>query len=149
MSALTAWTAKGLPEDPGAWLYRVAHNRLIGELRREAGRLRLLDRAAHDAVEEDDGPAPPYFAGEVRDDLLRMIFVCCDDAIPPESRLVLALKTLCGFSTAEIALRLFTSEANVHKRLARARDRLREAPARCRRRRRSRRCGRGCPACTA
>jgi RNA polymerase sigma-70 factor (ECF subfamily) len=45
---------------------------------------------------------------------------------PTESRLVLALKTLCGFSTAEIAVRLFTSEANVHKRLARARDRLRE-----------------------
>lgn len=128
MSALTAWTAKGLPEDPGAWLYRVAYNRLIGDLRRDTGRLRLLDQAAHDLVENGDHPAPPTFPGEVRDDLLRMIFVCCDDAIPPESRLVLALKTLCGFSTAEIALRLFTSEANVHKRLARARDRLREAP---------------------
>ena len=56
-----------------------------------------------------------------------MLFVCCDDAIPRESRLVLALKTLCGFSTAEIALRLFTTEANVYKRLARARERLREA----------------------
>lgn len=128
MSALTAWTAKGLPEDPGGWLYRVAHNRLIGDLRRESGRLRLLDRANHEAA-EGEGPAPPYLPGEVRDDLLRMIFVCCDDAIPPESRLVLALKTLCGFSTAEIALRLFTSEANVHKRLARARDRLRAEPA--------------------
>ena len=128
MSALTAWTAKDLPEDPGGWLYRVAHNRLIGDLRRESGRLRLLDRAAHDPAEDSEASAPPYFAGEVRDDLLRMIFVCCDDAIPPESRLVLALKTLCGFSTAEIALRLFTSEANVHKRLARARDRLREEP---------------------
>ena len=60
--------------------------------------------------------------------MLRMIFVCCDDAIPRESRLVLALKVLCGFSTAEIALRLFTTEANVYKRLARARERLREAP---------------------
>lgn len=128
MSALTAWTAKGLPEDPGGWLYRVAHNRLIGDLRRESGRLRLLDLAAHDPAEDSEASAPPYFTGEVRDDLLRMIFVCCDDAIPPESRLVLALKTLCGFSTAEIALRLFTSEANVHKRLARARDRLREEP---------------------
>jgi predicted RNA polymerase sigma factor len=43
-------------------------------------------------------------AGEVHDDLLRMLFVCCDEAIPRESRLVLALKTLCGFSTTEIAL---------------------------------------------
>src|SRR5258706_11664494 len=60
--------------------------------------------------------------------MLRMLFVCCDEAIPRESQLVFALKTLCGFSTAEIALRLFTSEANVYKRLARARERLREAP---------------------
>jgi RNA polymerase sigma-70 factor (ECF subfamily) len=58
--------------------------------------------------------------------MLRMLFVCCDPDIPWESGLVLALKTLCGFSTAEIALRLFTSEANVHKRLGRARDRLRQ-----------------------
>ena len=55
-----------------------------------------------------------------------MLFICCDEAIPRESQLVFALKTLCGFSVPEIALRLFTSEANVYKRLARARDRLRE-----------------------
>lgn len=129
MGALTSWTAKGLPEDPSAWLYRVAHNGLIGELRRDTGRLRLLDKASHDVAAHGDDPPPSYFTGEVRDDLLRMIFVCCDDAIPPESRLVLALKTLCGFSTGEIAQRLFTSEANVYKRLTRARDRLREVPA--------------------
>jgi RNA polymerase sigma factor (sigma-70 family) len=127
MTALTSWVAGGLPEEPGAWLYRVAHNHLIGVLRRSAGRLRILVRAADDSVEAGEDPAPPRFAGEVHDDLLRMLFVCCDEAIPRESRLVLALKTLCGFSTAEIALRLFTSEANVHKRLARARERLREA----------------------
>lgn len=126
LAALTAWTAQGLPQDPGAWLYRVAHNNLVGDLRRNAGRLRILERAVDVVAGSRDDPAPSYFAGEVRDELLRMLFVCCDDAIPRESRLVLALKTLCGFSTAEIALRLFTSEANVHKRLARARDRLRE-----------------------
>jgi RNA polymerase sigma-70 factor (ECF subfamily) len=60
------------------------------------------------------------------DDLLRMLFVCCDDAIPVESQLVLALKSLCGFDVAEIALRLFTSEANVYKRLGRARLRLKK-----------------------
>src|SRR5204863_9454287 len=91
------------------------------------GRLRILERAAAELAGADE-PPPPFFAGEVGDDMLRMIFVCCDGDIPPESRLVLALKTLCGFSTGEIALRLFTSEANVHKRLARARDRLRVTP---------------------
>ena len=128
MAALAVWTDETLPEDPGAWLYRVAHNQLIGGLRREAGRQRILEREAADLTGESSHPAPSFFADEVRDDMLRMLFVCCDDAIPPESRLVLALKTLCGFSTAEIALRLFTTEANVHKRLSRARDRLREAP---------------------
>jgi RNA polymerase sigma factor (sigma-70 family) len=129
-AALGAWVANGLPQDPGAWLYRAACNHLIGAVRRDAGRLQLLESAADDiarAAAED--PVATRFAGEVRDDLLRMLFVCCDQTIPRESRLVLALKTLCGFSTAEIALRLFTSEANVHKRLQRARDRLRESSA--------------------
>jgi RNA polymerase sigma-70 factor (ECF subfamily) len=57
-----------------------------------------------------------------------MLFVCCDDAISSESQLVLALKTLCGFSIREIALRLFTSEVNVYKRMGRARRRLGERP---------------------
>jgi len=127
LAALTAWTAHGLPDDPGAWLYRVAYNNLIGDLRRNAGRLRILERIADTVAESGDHPPPPYFAGEVRDDMLRLLFICCDDSIPRESRLVLAQKTLCGFSTSEIALRLFTTEANVHKRLARARDKLREA----------------------
>lgn len=129
MAALTAWTTNGLPEDPGAWLYRVAHNRLLGALRQDAARLRLLDRAATDWAGVETTATVPHFDGEVKDDLLRMLFVCCRDDIPRDSRLVLALKTLCGFSAPEIALRLFTSDANVYKRLARARERLREDPA--------------------
>jgi predicted RNA polymerase sigma factor len=48
MTALTTWVAKGLPEDPGAWLYRVANNHLIGALRNNAGRLRILEAAANE-----------------------------------------------------------------------------------------------------
>src|SRR5882724_8687145 len=129
LAALTTWTTRGLPEDPGAWLYRVAHNNLIGEFRKKAGRRRILEQVPVEVADSGDESEPPCFAGEVRDDLLRMLFVCCDDAIPRESQLVMALKTLCGFSTAEIALRLFTTEENVYKRLARARDRLRKGDA--------------------
>jgi len=125
-TALTAWVVNGLPRDPSAWLYRVACNHLVGVLRQDAGRLRLLSSTAE---LEHTTETTPYFANEVRDDLLRMLFICCDEAIPRESRIVLALKTLCGFSTPEIALRLFTSEANVHKRLQRAREMLRAAAA--------------------
>ena len=125
-TALGAWVANGLPRDPSAWLYRVASNQLVGTLRKDAGRLRILT-GAHDLWPAGETTPSAYFADEVRDDLLRMLFICCDDAIPRESRIVLALKTLCGFSTSEIALRLFTSEANVHKRLQRARETLRDS----------------------
>jgi RNA polymerase sigma-70 factor (ECF subfamily) len=116
LAALETWTRAGLPEQPSAWLFRVAHNRVVGELRQRARRERLIAERGDDAA-----AAEP-------DDLLRLLFVVCDDAIPIESQLVLALKTLCGFDVAEIASRLFITEANVYKRLGRARSRLRELP---------------------
>lgn len=127
-TALSAWVRTGPPLDPGAWLYRVAYYNLIGDLRQKSGRRRILERVAEDRSGVGEAPTPPYLAGEVRDDLLRMLFVCCDEGMPWESRLVLALKTLCRFGVEEIALRLFTTEANVYKRLARARERLRDDP---------------------
>jgi RNA polymerase sigma-70 factor (ECF subfamily) len=123
VTALAAWE-HGVPDEPTAWLYRVAHNKLVQDLRREQGRARILERTSEAAPDEHP---EAFFADEIPDDMLRMLFLCCDEPIPLESQLVLALKTLCGFSTSEIAHRLFTSEANVHKRLARARDRLRAA----------------------
>jgi RNA polymerase sigma-70 factor (ECF subfamily) len=126
LTALTAWTAQGVPDDPGAWLYRVACNHLIDDLRRKTTRHRILARNVDQIVSAPHDPPASRFSREMADDTLRMLFICCDDAIPRESQLVFALKTLCGFNVAEIALRLFTSEANVYKRFARARDRLRE-----------------------
>lgn len=114
LQAAQTWPAK-LPDDPGAWLYRVAHNYVLDELRREQRDARYIGEVQVEYAQQD-----------VQEDVLRLLFVCADPAIPPESQLVLALKTLCGFSTAEIALRLFQSEENVHKRLQRSRARLRE-----------------------
>src|SRR5882724_9323020 len=130
MTAFETWTIAGLPDNPPAWLFRVAHNNLRGELRGRTRRRRILEQnGKEDSGTLENGPEI-FLAGEVRDDLLRMLFVCCDEAIPVESQLVLALRTLCGFDIREIALRLFTSEANVYKRLGRARSRLRELPLR-------------------
>src|SRR5258707_3083123 len=130
MTALETWITAGLPENPPAWLFRVAFNNLMGELRRRTGRLRILDQNATEGIGALEHDPEIFLAGEVRDDLLRMLFVCCDEAIPVESQLVLALRTLCGFDIREIALRLFATEANVYKRLGRARSRLRELPLR-------------------
>jgi RNA polymerase sigma-70 factor (ECF subfamily) len=126
MRAVEIWPGSHMPDDRGAWLYRVAHHHVVDALRGEKRRERLAPDAAPEAPPESE-PAI-HLASEVTDDVLRLLFVCADPTIPPESQLVLALKTLCGFSTEEIALRLFQSEEAVHKRLQRARTRLREQP---------------------
>ncbi len=126
LTALQRWTVAGVPTHPSAWLYRVAQNRLLDELRGGTRRHRILGRVAAETSRASDPEAEAALAGEMQDDLLRMLFVCCDDSLPPTSQIVLALKTSCGFDVREIALRLFTSEANVYKRLQRARSRLRD-----------------------
>lgn len=142
MAALAAWPKQAEPPaQPTAWLYRVAKNHLIDQLRRSAEHdISLYADAGgqSDGPPERDGavwqlaadaavaPADTRFDTEIADDELRLLFVCADEAIAPESQLVLALKILCGFATREIALRLLTTEDNVAKRLARGRARLRE-----------------------
>lgn len=125
LKALEAWEYAGLPENPGAWLYRVAWNCLLGELRKQNRKSRILRE--HIAFEVTSTSDESCTSDEIQDELLRMLFVCCDETIPIDSQVVLALKTLCGFDVGEIATRLFTTSANVYKRLDRARERLRES----------------------
>jgi RNA polymerase sigma-70 factor (ECF subfamily) len=132
VQALETWSRRGVPEDPAGWLYRTARNLAIDALRRERIHARALPRLAEDAEQESPGSGDPrrapdvHFADEIGDEPLRLLFVCCHEAVPAESRVALALKTLCGFSTAEIARALLTTEANVQKRIERAREKLRE-----------------------
>ncbi|TPV93738.1 MAG: sigma-70 family RNA polymerase sigma factor [Myxococcales bacterium FL481] len=111
--ALTAWPRQGRPDRPGAWLTRVAVNRLVDRLRkaRHADRLEANDL---------DEPATPG----ATEDMLVMLFACADERLAPRARLILCLKLLCGFSTREIAARLFMTSANVQKTLERGRHRL-------------------------
>jgi RNA polymerase sigma factor (sigma-70 family) len=129
LAAVESWAKAGPPDNPTAWLFRVAYRGLIDELRQGARRERLNQRHFAHTDEAIEETAAIQLAADVGDDLLRMLFVCCDEVIPLESQLVLALKTLCGFDTKEIAERLCTSEASVYKRLSRARTRLAELGA--------------------
>ncbi|MFO0845531.1 MAG: sigma-70 family RNA polymerase sigma factor [Gemmataceae bacterium] len=119
LRALTSWSLRGVPNEPAAWLRRVAHRLAIDALRRDT---RWSPLGGRDV--ERPGQVPSW--EDVGDDQLRMIFVCCDDAVPAESQVALALKTLCGFGTEEIARALLTSEANVARRITRAKEKLRE-----------------------
>ncbi len=121
--ALQTWARRGVPAEPAAWLFRTARNLAIDALRRERAHHRILQAIPQ---EEVDVHPEIEFAQAIGDEPLRLLFVCCHEDVPFESRVALALKSLCGFSTAEIARALLTTEANVQKRIERARDRLRE-----------------------
>src|SRR5262245_23866135 len=125
MQALQTWSRRGVPEDAAGWLYRTARNLAIDALRREQAHAQALPRLAGEA-ERDSPPPEAHFADEIGDEPLRLLFACCHEEVPAESRVALALKALCGFSTAEIARALLTTDAIVQKRIERARDRLRE-----------------------
>ncbi|MDE3066284.1 MAG: sigma-70 family RNA polymerase sigma factor [Verrucomicrobiota bacterium] len=126
--ALQTWPFYGVPENPAAWIMRASRNLALDVVRRqktfrdkEPEIVRLMDR-------ESPAPDAAIFPGqEITDDTLRMMFVCCHPLIPAEARVVLALKTLCGFSVTEIARAFLTSEAAIAKRLTRAKQRIREA----------------------
>ncbi|NRA16627.1 MAG: sigma-70 family RNA polymerase sigma factor [Oceanospirillaceae bacterium] len=122
--ALDFWCRDSIPDAPSAWLYRVAYRHLISEFRTTQRRNSLitehLSTLASEVIELEEAS----FAGEMSDSMLRMMFITGSDAIPIESQLVFTLKSLCGFSIREIALRLFITEANVYKRFSRAKAQL-------------------------
>ncbi|MBM3757966.1 MAG: sigma-70 family RNA polymerase sigma factor [Acidobacteria bacterium] len=123
LRALSSWSLRGILPDPSAWLAKVARNLAIDRLRRDL-RWNSLDAQAPVEVNDwhDSFDAAEQ---EIDDALLRMLFVCCDEAVPAESQIALALRTLCGFDVREISRALLTSEANVAKRITRAKEKFR------------------------
>ncbi len=127
--ALERWPDDGVPDNPGAWITRVARNKAIDRLRRDRTYqvkvevLQGLEALAPDAEEIEDGEEPP----DVPDDRLRLIFTCCHPALRPQARVALTLRTLGGLSTAEIANAFLTSEATMAQRLVRAKGKIRDA----------------------
>jgi RNA polymerase sigma factor (sigma-70 family) len=121
LEATLAWRARGVPENASAWLKRAARNRIIDELRRARWQGELPEQEDESVAVE---PETPGLTDDVHDDELRALLACAAPTIPESSQVVFALRTLCGFSTREIATRLMTSEENVQKRWERARDAL-------------------------
>jgi len=123
--ALTSWSLKGIPENPSGWLHRVASNMALDAIRRDVRWQAMPDESAL-GVAAQDQLSSTFDEVRINDDQLRMIYVCCDPAVPAESKIALALKTLCGFGNREIARALLTTQASVAKRITRAKQKLRE-----------------------
>lgn len=128
IKAFQTWPYYGVPKNPAAWLTQTAKNLALDLIRREKLFLekqpQIISTIEHwSDASEDHSPA---FENEIKDDRLRLMFACCHPSLPQEAQTALALKTLGGFGTAEIASAFLTTEAAVAKRLTRARERIRE-----------------------
>lgn len=119
--ALVTWARDGLPDSPRAWLTTTARRRAIDVVRREAAREGKELEAV--SLLEPDEPSPSV----VRDDQLRLLFTCCHPALAREAQVALALRTLCGLSTHEVARALLVPEQVMAKRLTRAKDKIAKA----------------------
>jgi len=126
--ALERWPRDGTPDNPGAWITRVARNRAIDRLRRErtlAEKRTVLEGLAR--IEPADEPPPDAEAMEMPDDRLRLIFTTCHPALAPEARVALTLRTLGGLTTGEIARAFLIGEGAMAQRLVRAKRKIRDA----------------------
>lgn len=122
--ALERWRYGPLPDEPAAWLHRVAKNRALDLLRRQATSARY-DAQAQASWRALERQVEACFADEVSDDVLRMMFSCCHPALSATSQVTLILNVLCGFSSAEIARCFLVSPKSLERRLSRAKATLR------------------------
>lgn len=129
IEAIKNWQYKGVPDNPSAWLFRVAKNKALNHINREKNKQHHSSDVAHYLQSKWTAePALEHFfsESEIQDDQLRMIFTCCHPSVSKDSQIALALKTLCAFSIAEIAKAFLTTEENINKRLVRARKNIRD-----------------------
>ncbi|NRD79878.1 RNA polymerase sigma factor [Bacillus sp. BRMEA1] len=126
MVALEQWPQTGIPDKPGAWLMTTAKRRAIDLIRRTKLCNQKYTEIARntDLYTEDD--INHTLAGEIGDDLLRLIFMTCHPVLSQEARVALTLRLLCGLTTDEIARSFLAAEATIAQRIVRAKRTLRD-----------------------
>ena len=128
LRALKNWPVNGPPRDPTAWLIMVGRNFALDELRRGK---RHVELSADELVGEEDG-SPAALAERLddshyRDDILRLLFICCHPDLPATQQIALALRVVSGLTVKEIARAFLMSEAAAEQRITRAKRRIAQA----------------------
>ncbi|MCU1374131.1 MAG: polymerase sigma factor, partial [Actinomycetia bacterium] len=116
--ATTKWAVDGEPDDPLAWLIRVASRRLVDQRRQDDARRRREDLAASWSLAR-----PEPASGQ--DDTLILMFMCCHPSLPPAAAIPLTLRAVGGLTTREIATAFLVPEATMAQRISRAKAKLR------------------------
>jgi len=126
LRAMETWKYRGLPDNPTAWLYKVARNRAIDLLRNRKRQQKLLSDESLFEATIPENSNEPIDEREIEDSVLRMMFACCHPSIPVESQIAFTLKTLGGLSVKEIAKTFLTSDETIAKRIYRAKEKIKE-----------------------
>jgi RNA polymerase sigma-70 factor (ECF subfamily) len=125
-TALTSWARSGIPDKPGLWLSTAARRRAVDVLRRDT----LFRRALPLLIEDDVEPDPASVVAssdDIKDDRLRLIFVCCHPALSREVQVALTMRLICGLTTAEVARAFLVKEATMAARITRAKAKIEKA----------------------
>jgi len=121
--AAETWGLKGLPKNPTAWLYTVSKNKAIDFLRRE----KVFNEKIKSGIQPQEKVEMEIDLSNknINDSQLQMMFAICHPCNPAEAQIGLSLSILCGFGVEEIADAFITNKETIYKRLARAKEKLR------------------------
>ena len=125
-AALERWPKEGVPANPRAWLISAGRFRAIDAMRRRA-RFDASQAAIAEQLGAEAGDAASFEDESIEDDRLRLIFTCCHPALPPEARVALTLREVCGLTTEEIARAFLTVPSTLAQRIVRAKAKIRDA----------------------
>ena len=125
LRALKAWPVNGPPRDPAAWLIMVGRNVTLDGLRRDSKSQALpAEEGLSDLDDAEADLADRLDNSHYRDDLLRLLFICCHPDLPDVQRIALALRIVSGLTVKEIARAFLVSESAMEQRITRAKSRI-------------------------
>ena len=128
LRALKSWPDKGPPRDPTAWLIMVGRNAALDGVRRRSRMTELPDeKRLSDLGDAETDMAERLDESHYRDDVLRLLFICCHPELPQTQQIAMALRIVSGLTVPEIASAFLVSEAAMEQRITRAKRRVAEA----------------------
>jgi RNA polymerase sigma-70 factor (ECF subfamily) len=128
LRALKSWPEKGPPRDAASWLIMVGRNAGLDGVRRNS---RLTELPPEDAISDVDDVETPMAerldGAHYRDDILRLMFICCHPDLPATQQIALALRIVSGLSVKQIAKAFLVGETAMEQRITRAKARIAKA----------------------
>src|ERR1700723_122720 len=130
-AALSLWPKSGVPDNPRPWLISTSRFKAIYTLRRRTRFDASQDELARYLEAQWTSAEEDKEEDSIEDDRLRLIFTCCHPSLPPEARVALTLREVCGLTTEEIAKAFLTTPRTLAQRIVRAKAKIRDTPIRC------------------